>query len=434
MSLGTFRRAAAASVVLGVVGSFAAAPAYAATPTPSPSASQGSALWSPIGIAAAGECKFPSDNVQGTPWALQRVLLNELWKDGRTGKLSKDVPGRKKGDPVKVAVIDTGVDDRNLQLQGKVFAGGSYLVDKQSNQKPDAKTDTVGHGTKVAGIIAAKPIAATGFVGLAPDAVILSFKQNDDQGSGSVESLITAINDAVKQGADVINISQDVRAEGDKADFTFKDQLEAAVLAADKQGVVIVASSGNDGREGDTFPAAFKSVLAVGASDRNNERAPFSEYGEFVDVAAPGVDMLSTVPAGGQCVDNGTSFSAPYVAGVAALLKGAYPDWTAAQICARIEQTAQRNQRGPNKFIGWGVVDPVKAVQSGDEQASEAHEDPKVALDRVPVVAQPLGLAETQADRDRRTGTYVLGGGVLAVAALAGGSVVLRDHRRRHEG
>ncbi|PBC79777.1 type VII secretion-associated serine protease mycosin [Streptomyces sp. TLI_235] len=435
MSLGTFRRAAAASVVLGVVGSFAAAPVYAATPTPSASASD-PARWSPIGIAAAGECKFPSENVQGTPWALQRVLLSELWKDGRTGKFVKDAGGHAKGTAVKVAVIDTGVDDRNPQLQGKVENGGSLLTDKQTNQKGEGTTDTVGHGTKVAGIIAAKPVAGTGFVGLAPDATILSIKQNDDQGSGSVQSLIDAINQAVASHADVINISQDVRAEGDTSTFPLKDQLQTAVENADAKGVVIVASSGNDGREADTYPAAFDTVLAVGASDRNNERAPFSEYGLFVDIAAPGVDMLSTVPAGGQCVDNGTSFSAPYVAGVAALLKGAHPDWSAAQIRARIEQTAQRTQRGANKFVGWGIVDPVKAVQSdsGDQQDSVPHEDPKVAIDRVPVVAQPLGLAETQADRDRRTGTFVLGGGVLAVAALAGGSVVLRDHRRRREG
>ncbi|WP_405013274.1 type VII secretion-associated serine protease mycosin [Kitasatospora sp. NBC_01539] len=433
MSLGTFRGAAAVSVVLGVVGSLAAAPAYAASPSASPSGADGSAHWSPIGIAAAGECTFPSANVQGMPWALQRVLLTELWKEGRTGRFAKDVPGRKKDTPVKVAVIDTGVDDRNAQLRDKVEDGGSYLASPPGGEKDSGRKDTVGHGTKVAGIIAARAINGTGFVGLAPDAVILSLKQNDDQGSGSVDSLIRAIDDALDKHADVINISQDVRADGDQADFPKKKELQAAVDRAEERGVVIVASSGNDGREGDTFPAAFRTVLAVGASDRNNERAPFSEYGAFVKVAAPGVDMLSTVPAGGQCVDNGTSFSSPYVAGVAALLKGAYPEWTPAQIRARIMQTAQRTQRGPDKFIGWGVVDPVKAVQGGAEQDDEPHEDAKVTIDRVPVVAQPLGLAETQADRDRRTGTFVLGGGALTVAALAGGSVVLRDFRRRRE-
>ncbi|MFD9128698.1 type VII secretion-associated serine protease mycosin [Kitasatospora sp. NPDC059571] len=436
MSLGTFRRAAAASVVLGVVGALGAAPAYAApaSPSPSPTADQGASHWSPIGIAAAGECKFPSETVQGTPWALQRVVLSELWRQGRTGVFAADTKDRKKGQPVKVAVIDTGVDNRNGQLRdNKVEDGGSLLKDPQSGQTGNGVTDTVGHGTKVAGIIAANPVSGTGFVGLAPGAVILSIKQNDDQGNGKVQDLIDAIYRAIDKHADVINISQDVRADGESSTFDKKDDLEKAVKAADDAGVVVVASSGNDGREGATYPAGFKTVLAVGASDRNNERAPFSEYGDFVSVAAPGVDMLSTVPAGGQCVDNGTSFSAPYVAGVAALLKGAHPDWTPAQIRARIEQSAQRTERGRNRFVGWGVVDPVKAVQGPDDQDPEVHADAPLKLDKVPIVAQPLGLAETQSDRDRRTGTYVLGAGGLAVAALAGGSVVLRDYRRRRE-
>ncbi|MFD0328767.1 S8 family serine peptidase [Streptacidiphilus monticola] len=104
-------------------------------------------------------------------------------------------------------------------------------------------------------------------------------------------------------------------------------------------------------------------MLGVGASDRNDERAEsFSESGTSVGVAAPGVDIVSTVPKRGQCVDSGTSFAAPYVAGVAALLKQMYPHWTPAQIIARIEQTAQRTDPGRNDQIGWGVVDPVAAV------------------------------------------------------------------------
>ncbi|GAA4998667.1 type VII secretion-associated serine protease mycosin [Kitasatospora paranensis] len=437
--MGTFRRAAAASVVLGVVGAFAAAPAYAAPASPSASPSPGAAQggggshWAPIGIAAAGECKFPSDVVQGTPWALQRVVLSELWSQGRSGTFAKDFgKKKKKGDPVKVAVIDTGVDNRNRQLENAVIDEGSSLKDSQG-QTGNGVTDTVGHGTKVAGIIAARPMAGTGFVGLAPGAQIMSFKQNDDQGNGKVGDLVNAINTAVAKGADVINISQDVRADGETSNFDDSKQLEEAVQAAEAENVVVVASSGNDGREGATYPAAYETVLAVGASDRNNERATFSEYGDFVDIAAPGVDMLSTVPAGGHCVDNGTSFSAPYVAGVAALLKGAHPDWTAAQVRARIEQSAQRTERTRNRFVGWGVVDPVKAVQGPDDQDPVVHDDAKVKIDRVPIVAQPLGLEETQADRDRRTGTYVLGAGGLVVAALGGGAVVVRDYRRRRE-
>ncbi|MFB7667851.1 type VII secretion-associated serine protease mycosin [Kitasatospora sp. NPDC056138] len=422
MSLGTYRRAAAGLVALGVIGTVAGAPAYAAQPAPG--SGDGAAVhWSPLGIAAAADCNFPAADVQGVPWALQRVLLDQLW-DG----------GKSRGANVTVAVIDTGVDDSNPQLAGQVVDGGSLLMDQSTKKLVDGngKDDTVGHGTKVAGIIAAKPLPQkTGFVGLAPDAKILSIRQNDSQGNGDVGTLIDAIKIAIKNNVGVINISQDVRATDDSGNFDRKNDLRDVLKQADDQGIVVVASSGNDGREGPTYPAAFDTVLSVGASDRNNERAPFSQYGDFVKVAAPGVEMLSTVPKGGQCVDNGTSFSSPYVAGVAALLKAKYPKWTAAQIRARIEQTAQRNERGSNRFVGWGVVDPVKAVRSDAKPEEAPVPDAPVQLDTTKIVAQPLGLGETQAQRDSRTGTYVVGAGALLVAGLAGGSIVVRDHRRR---
>ncbi|MDH6137263.1 type VII secretion-associated serine protease mycosin [Kitasatospora sp. MAA4] len=416
MSSRSYRRGAAALAALGVLAGPAVAPAYAADPP--------GVHWSPLGITSAGDCTFPSQDVAATPWALQRVLLDQLWQNGVTGK------------GVLVAVIDTGVDNRNPQLStpGKVQDGGSLLVDKSNGNQPvpgGSMTDTVGHGTKVAGIIAATKRDGVGFVGLAPDADILSIRQNDDTGDGDVNTLITAIGIAVQHHAQVINISQDVRGTDPSGSFAGIDQLRQAVQAAEAANVVVVASSGNDGNDGPTYPAAFPTVLAVGASDRNNERASFSQYGSFVGVAAPGVDMLSTVPVGGQCVDNGTSFSAPYVAGVAALLRGEHPTWTAQQIRTRIEQTAQRTERGRNDYIGWGVVDPVKAVTDTAPPADQPVPDAPVQLANAPILPQPLGLGETQADRNRRTATYVLACAALLVALIGGGSVVLRDFRRR---
>ncbi|MFI9162298.1 S8 family serine peptidase [Kitasatospora aureofaciens] len=413
-----FRRTAAALAALVVLGGPLTAPAYADGP----------------GLASAGDCPRPAPDVQTVPWSLQRLLLDELWQGGKTT-----------GSGVRVAVIDTGVDDGNPQLAGKVDAGPSLLFDKQNNKPVDgtSKNDTVGHGTKVAGIIAASRSDRTGFVGLAPDARIYAIRQNDSEGNGDVSSLTAAINDVVKNNNDVIkskgpetslirviNISQDVRGAGD-AHFGGYQELKTAIQAAEDAGIVVVASSGNDGKEGDTYPGAFPTVLSVGASDRNNERAPFSQYGSFVKVAAPGVEMLSTVPGGGQCVDNGTSFAAPYVAGLAALLIGAHPKWTPAQVRAWIEQSAQRTERGPNEFIGWGVVDPVKAVTKAPENPpSEAAPDAPVQLASAPIVPAPVGIGETQADRDGRTATYVVGAGALLVALLIGGGVVLRDQRR----
>lgn len=306
----------------------------------------------PLRLAGSGSCTFPSEQqFKARPWPLQRVLLDELWQ------------GTRKGKGVRVAVIDTGVDDDNPQLTDAVDkAAGLDLLTKGKGGDPTH--DEVGHGTKVAGIIAARPAEGTGFVGLAPGATVIPVRQNDADSSGDSDSMAAAIRHAVAKGADVVNISQDTTKP-----LAATSELAEAVREALAQGVVVVASAGNDGLDGktkDTYPAAFEGVLAVASSDRNNERAAFSQPGDFVGVAAPGVDIVSTVPGGGQCTDSGTSFSAPFVAGVAVLLKEKYPDWTPAQIVTRIEQTAERSVNGHDDFVGWGVVDPVRAVQEAD--------------------------------------------------------------------
>lgn len=371
------------------------------------------------------QCTFPSKPYTGRPWALQRVNLDELWAQS-TGK------------GVKVAVIDTGVDVKNPQLTKAVdaSAGENLLPTKNSKgEKIDrgnnqGTSDTVGHGTRVAGIIAARPAKGTGFVGLAPDATIIPIKQNDAEGDGTAATLAQAIDDAVRKGAGVINISQDT-ANAVAPD----DKLETAVHRALEQGVVVVASAGNDGLGGKnqiTYPASYQGVLAVAASDRNNERASFSQSGEFVGVAAPGVDMISTVPGNGHCSDNGTSFSAPYVAGVAALLKSKYPDWTAQQIVAQIEQTAERTISGHDRLVGWGVVDPVKALTDVDPEHPVESPKPEggVTKGEAPSIA-PVHFGETADERNTRLGTYVVVGGLVAVAGLGGTAVAVRDARRR---
>ncbi|MGW2486478.1 type VII secretion-associated serine protease mycosin [Streptomyces sp. NPDC001606] len=369
-------------------------------------------------LDGSGECTFPAHQIKGTPWALQRVLLDQLWQ------------GTDQGKGVQVAVIDTGVDDRNPQLAGAVdkAAGRDYLAKGKSGDPTD---DQVGHGTKVAGIIAARPHKGTGFVGLAPKATIIPIRQNDADNSGDSDTMAQAITYAVSRGADVINISQDTTKP-----LSNTSALAQAVHRAIARKVVVVASAGNDGVDGrpkNTYPAAFPGVLAVAASDRNNERAPFSQAGTFVGVAAPGVDIASTVPGGGQCTDDGTSFSAPFVAGVAALLKEKHPDWTTAQIVTRIEQTAERSVNGHDNFVGWGVVDPVRAVQDSDsgDPPSSPTPDPGPSKAPEPDVA-PFSLAETPQERNQRYAVYALGVTAVLVAVIAGTAVVARDLRRRH--
>ncbi|AXG80608.1 type VII secretion-associated serine protease mycosin [Streptomyces paludis] len=382
----------------------------------------------PHAVADSAQCTFGGEKYEGRPWSLQRVLLDEL-RTQSTGK------------GVRVAVIDTGVDVRNPQLTKAVDtkSGRNFLPkdlkdengQKIARGKENGTTDTVGHGTKVAGIIAARPLKGTGFVGLAPEATIIPIQQNDAEGHGTVEKLVEAINYAVQAGADVINISQDTENAVEPI-----PALRKAVDEALAQEVVIVASAGNDGLGGNvkkTYPASFPGVLAVAASDRNNERAVFSQSGEFVGIAAPGVDMVSTVPGGGHCADNGTSFSAPYVAGVAALIKSKHPDWTQREIVAQMQQTAERSVAGHDRLVGWGVIDPVRALTEDDKPIEKPVPHEGLTDAEAPTPAK-VHLGESPEERTARLATYtVVGGGVL-VAAIAGGGVALRDARRRTRG
>ncbi|WP_181792879.1 type VII secretion-associated serine protease mycosin [Streptomyces sp. WELS2] len=378
--------------------------------------------------SASDQCTFDKTNHKyaGTPWALQRVNLDELWTQS-------------KGKNVRVAVIDTGVDTANPQLAHAVDAslGANFLPTKDKKGQPldrgnsKGTTDTVGHGTRVAGIIAARPMKGTGFVGLAPEATIIPIKQNDADGNGTADKLAQAIRHAIRVKADVINISQDT-ANAASPDPDLQRSVNEALAA----GIVVVASAGNDGLGGNrkkTYPASYPGVLAVAASDRNNERAAFSQSGDFVGVAAPGVDMISTVPKGGHCPDNGTSFSAPYVAGVAALIKAKHRDWTPRQIVAQIEQTAERSIAGHDPLVGWGVVDPVRALTEDDHPIETPHPDAGLTHAEAPTPAK-LTLGETPRERTARIATYVAVAVAVLVAGLSGTAVAVRDARRRRRG
>ncbi|NEE17513.1 type VII secretion-associated serine protease mycosin [Streptomyces sp. SID7499] len=373
------------------------------------------------------QCAFPNGKYPGRPWSLQRVLLDELWSQS-TGK------------GMRVAVIDTGVDVTNPQLTEAVDAksGRNFLPknlkDDDGNPiergKENGTTDTVGHGTKVAGIIAARPVKGTGFVGLAPDATIIPIQQNDAEGNGDVGTLTRAIRYAIQAGADVINISQDTTKP-----MTSTSDLKLAIDQALNEKIVVVASAGNDGLGGnvkETYPASYEGVLAVAASDRNNERAAFSQSGEFVGVAAPGVDMISTVPKGGHCSDNGTSFSAPYVAGLAALIKAKHPDWTARQVVAQIEQTAERTTAGHDRLVGWGVVDPVRALTQDEHPIESPNPQAGLGKPEAPTPAK-FQIGETAEERNARLATYVAVGAVVLVAGMGGTAVAIRDARRRQK-
>jgi membrane-anchored mycosin MYCP len=392
------QRAFGVLAALGLCVITAATPAAAA---PAPGA----------GLDSSSECKFGGDNLKSKPWSLQRVLLDELWSKA-TGK------------DVTVAVIDTGVDKDNRQIRPALMSGGRDFVGKTQGTQ-----DINGHGTRVAGIIAARKMAGTGFSGIAPRAKILPLRytgSDDPKKQGNSTTMSDAIKYAVSKGVDIINISSDTVGKKPNS------QLQAAVQSAVSKDILVVAAAGNDGADDKlekTYPAAYDGVVAVAASDRNNERAFFSQSGRFVDIAAPGVGMVSTVPNGGQCAADGTSFSAPYVSGVAALMKQKYPRWSAQQIAARLAQTANRPGSGPDTQLGWGVVDPVAALSGSDTPQNKPVADKQQKSGHVTPMSLTIGESDTE--RTQRISVYVMATGTVLTLLIGGASIAARDYRRK---
>ncbi|MGW6908657.1 type VII secretion-associated serine protease mycosin [Streptomyces sp. NPDC054940] len=328
-------------------------------------------------LPPTGQCRGKSvDTVPDMPWSQARLDAQRVW----------DLT---QGAGQTVAVVDTGVDGSVPQLQGAVLRGSDVLGGTGRGD-----TDCVGHGTFVAGIIAARPAPGLKFTGLAPAAKILPIVQTSDGRDGTAAGMARAIRAAVDGGATVINVSANAPAPS--------DPLRSAVEYAAAKDVLIVASAGNadpgtpqQPGAGITYPAVYDEVLAVAATDREDQAATFSVAGDFVDLAAPGVDILSLgVKGPGYRLDAGTSFAAPYVAATAALVRARHPELTAAQVKHRLEATADRPaSRVPDPKVGWGVVNPFNAVtvvvpgerggdaadeKSGQEDSASAGERPTV--------------------------------------------------------
>ena len=216
--------------------------------------------------------------------------------------------GVTQGKGVNVAVLDSGVRDHE-DFNGVTFYGDATNVSEE-------------HGTHVAGIIAAVQGNYTGGAGIAPQASLYATTALPEEGgSGSDADIIRAINATIMQedGIDVINMSL--------GGYTIEDPLYERVFTdALNAGIPIFAAMGNDGSNTFLYPAGFKSTIAVGATNRDNSRASFSNYGDWADIAAPGVGILSTVETGGYEAYNGTSMATPVVAGVAALYLSTCPD------------------------------------------------------------------------------------------------------------
>jgi thermitase len=274
-----------------------------------------------------------------------------------------------KGGGVTVAVLDTGVDlnHEDIKVTKSVNFSGTRSAD-----------DQYGHGTHVAGIIAAQD-NSKGVSGVCPSCQIISAKVLNDSGNGSESMTLQGIEWALQNGASVINMSLGFAPgpNGEEPQF-----LEAAVNKAVASGVTVTAAAGNINETNDAtyddagpmYPAMYENVIAVGATDNNDTKTAFSNYASWVDVAAPGANVYSTFPnhkfalqrlagrALSYDIANGTSMSSPVVAGVAGLVKAVRPNATVAQVRVAIEQTTDKNDNYSDAEWRYGRVNALAAV------------------------------------------------------------------------
>src|SRR6266508_218521 len=287
--------------------------------------------------------RTPNDPVITQQWALRDIHAYEAW-DITTG-----------GD-VTIALLDTGVSPSHPDLKSKLLRGRDLY-----NNDEDANDDE-GHGTYTAGVAAASTDNGTGIAGICWKCKILPVKVLGSRGQGDDATISAGIRWAVDQGARIISMS--LGGPGDTA------VIRDAVTYAHDHNVLIIAASGNGQAEGNVpnYPAAYTSVLAVSATNSTDGVTGFTTTGSFVDIAAPGVGLWSTIwsPRDGDTygVENGTSASCPHVAGAAALALTLRPDLSADQL-AEVLEAAADDQGSPGKDpeYGFGRLNLLRTVQ-----------------------------------------------------------------------
>jgi membrane-anchored mycosin MYCP len=351
-----------------------------------------------------GRCATPSTEVKReVPWEGHRLSAWRVWPLTR-------------GEGVTVGVIDTGVDRTAPQLAGRVMAGVDVV-----NGGGRADDDCFGHGTFVAGIIGAGKQPGVGLAGVAPGVKILPIRQANGYDDGSALGMAQSLVAAVDGGARVINISA--------SSFFPTAELKAAVDYAAAKDVLIVTAASNEAERGNpkAYPAAYPGVVAVGAVGPDGGRSEFSETGSFLSVVAPGQDITGISRGGtGHVQDSGTSYAAPFVAGVAALVRAYRPELSAAQVKRRMEVTADHPGTSlPDPALGWGVVNPWAAVTTEIPEERGGAAAP-AGLAGIDPPAKPVPVTWA------RDNAVLLGGaaGVAALLVLAATAVGPRGARR----
>ena len=270
-------------------------------------------------------------------WALSRIQVPELWQ----------VATEDQG--ILVAILDTGIDKNHEDLADKVVAEINFT-------DSPALGDLHGHGTHIAGIIAAIINNGKGIAGVAPGSRLMNVKVADDKGKCQASEIAKGIVWAVENGAKVISISLEL---GEPSAV-----LEDAVKYAWSRGALIIAAAGNVGNEMPIYPAYYEITIAVGASKVDGTLAPLSNHGDWVDLAAPGFNIYSTLPDDGYGYKSGTSFATAHVSGMATLLFSIVTDTNGNgrvndEVRAAIEAGCSRIE---GNYVAKGRIDAVKSL------------------------------------------------------------------------
>jgi len=285
------------------------------------------------------------DPYYGKQWFLPRIGADRAWE---VEKGSGDI---------LVAVLDTGVDPLHPDLAGRVATGYDFI---DGDGDPG---DVNGHGTHVAGVIAASGDDGRGAAGVAWRVRILPVKVLDDQGYGRYSQVIAGLRYAADSGAAVINLSLGGGAPS--------QALQEAVDYAISRGAVVVAAAGNEALDSLSYPAACEGVIGVGATDEEDRTTAFSNRGEGLDLVAPGTSILSDSPGGGYAYMSGTSTAAPQVSGAVALLRSRFPDLGPSDAAQRLCDSARDlGASGYDSTSGWGLLQVHKALGIRDEEGS----------------------------------------------------------------
>ncbi len=291
--------------------------------------------------AYAHTAAVPNDPSYGSQWHLPKIQSSQAWSI-TTGAAS-----------VIVAVIDSGVNAAHPDLAPKLMPGWNFV-------KGTADTsDVLGHGTAVAGTVAAASNNRIGIAGVNWASRLLPLTVVDDEDFATYSNIAAAIQYAADHGARVINVS----IGGPASSVT----LQNAVDYAWKKGAMLFASAMNDYAATPNYPAACARVVAVSATDSSDRLASFSNYGNWITLAAPGTNILTTT-GGGYGYWSGTSFSSPIVAGVAALCLAVNPALTNADVISILEKTADDlGPAGRDNSFGWGRINAYRAVSAALE-------------------------------------------------------------------